>query len=87
MTEDLVLRRKRLLFRAAHRGTKEADLLIGSFAQKHVGTMTASELDAFEKLLENEDAKLVAWITGQAAAPAHAEGALMQKMRAHRIVP
>jgi antitoxin CptB len=87
MTEDLVLRRKRLLFRAAHRGTKEADLLLGSFAQSHVDAMSGSELDAFERLLENEDAKLVAWITGQAAAPAHAEGPLLEKLRAHRIIP
>jgi antitoxin CptB len=87
MTLDLAVRRKRLLFRAAHRGTKEADLLIGSFAERHVAAMDAAELDEFETLLEREDAKLVAWITGQADPPAEVDGPLMQKLRAHRIHP
>jgi antitoxin CptB len=86
MTEDLGLRRKRLLFRAGHRGIKEADLLIGSFAAKHVATMGSAELDAFESLLEYEDGKLVRWITGQAEPPPEADGPLMARLRAHRIV-
>jgi antitoxin CptB len=87
MTEDLGLRRKRLLFRAAHRGIKEADLLIGTFAAKHVAAMDGAELDAFESLLEHEDAKLVRWITGQAEPPPEADGPLMARLRAHRLVP
>jgi antitoxin CptB len=86
MTEDLGVRRKRLLFRASHRGTKEADLLIGSFAQRHLAAMGAAELDAFEALLQNEDAKLVRWITGQDAPPPEADGPLMDKLRSHRII-
>jgi antitoxin CptB len=85
MTEDLGVRRKRLLFRASHRGTKEADLLIGSFAQRHVAAMSGPELDAFEALLRNEDAKLVRWITGQDEPPPEADGPLMRKLRSHRI--
>jgi antitoxin CptB len=87
MTEDIAVRRKRLLFRASHRGTKEADLLIGSFAARHLAAMAEEELDAFERLLEREDAKLVAWITGQGEPPPDVDGALMQKLRAHRFVP
>jgi antitoxin CptB len=86
MTEDLGLRRKRLLFRAAHRGTKEADLLIGTFAAKHLASMSSVELDAFESLLEHEDAKLVRWITGRAAPPPEIDTPMMARLRAHRIV-
>jgi antitoxin CptB len=86
MTEDLGLRRKRLLYRASHRGTKEADLLIGTFAARHLPGMGGPEIDAFEALLQYEDAKLVRWITGQAEPPPEADGPLMQKLRSHRII-
>ncbi|MBX6367347.1 MAG: succinate dehydrogenase assembly factor 2 [Rhodospirillales bacterium] len=86
MTEDLGVRRKRLLFRASHRGTKEADLLIGTFAERHLATMSPGELDAFESLLQHEDAKLVRWITGQAEPPPEVDPSLMARLRSHRIV-
>ena len=48
MTEPLDIRRKRLLFRSWHRGTKEADLLMGSFAERHVASFSAEQLDRYE---------------------------------------
>jgi len=67
MGEELDTRRKRLLFRSWHRGTKEADLLLGSFAERHLADMTAAQVDRFEALLELDDADLLAWIAGRAA--------------------
>ena len=77
MTETDAIRRKRLLFQSWHRGTKEADLLLGSFAEAHLGGFGASELDAYDRLLEENDADLWDWLTGHAAPPpAHDTGVL-----------
>jgi antitoxin CptB len=60
-------RRKRLLFRSWHRGTRETDLVLGSFAEAHVARFDSDQLDRFEALLECPDADLFDWITGRAA--------------------
>jgi antitoxin CptB len=67
--DDLDLRRKRLLYRASHRGFKEADLLIGGFAASAVPTMSADELAEFETLLEHPDWRICAWVLGGEAPP------------------
>src|SRR5438874_2155068 len=51
MTETLDTRRKRLLFRSWHRGTKEADLLLGSFAERHLASFTEAQLETYEARL------------------------------------
>jgi antitoxin CptB len=61
------LRRRRLLFRSWHRGTREADLILGSFAEAHLGGFDAVQLDRYEALLEVPDADLFDWIAGRAA--------------------
>ncbi|MBI1300039.1 MAG: succinate dehydrogenase assembly factor 2 [Alphaproteobacteria bacterium] len=62
-------RRKRLIFRADHRGTKEMDLLLGSFAKKYVPNFSEQELEEFEDLLTHNDPDLYNWITGKEEAP------------------
>ena len=44
MTDSDDIRRKRLLFRSWHRGTKEADLLLGSFAERHLAAFTPEQV-------------------------------------------
>ncbi|MBB5518635.1 FAD assembly factor SdhE [Amphiplicatus metriothermophilus] len=78
-------RRKRLLYRAQHRGFKEADLVIGGFAAAHLADMTAAELDEFEALLALPDHDLYAWATGEAPAPAQARGPVFEKLRAYDV--
>lgn len=63
------IRRKRLRFRAWHRGTREADLILGSFADAHLAGFDAAQLDCFEALLECPDAELYDWIAGRVALP------------------
>jgi antitoxin CptB len=58
-------RRRRLLFRATHRGTHENDLLIGGFVRSHLDTLTEAEIDALEVLLERPDPDLADWLTGR----------------------
>jgi antitoxin CptB len=69
MTAATDSRRKRLLFRSWHRGTKETDLLLGSFAESHLAGFSPAQLDRYEALLEVNDACLFDWITGRAAPP------------------
>ena len=60
--DTLLARRKRALYRAEHRGTKEMDWLLGKFAAAEVADMTADELSAFEQLLALPDPDLEHWI-------------------------
>lgn len=71
MDPSLENRRKRLLFRCWHRGTKELDLLLGTFAERHLADFTAAQLTRLEDLLEVPEPQLYAWIIGrEAPAPA-----------------
>ena len=70
-------RRKRLLYRSQHRGTREADILLGGFAAGHLRALDAAELDAFETLLEESDNDLKAWILGHVPVPKRHDTSLM----------
>lgn len=67
--ESLETRRKRLLWRATHRGIKEMDLLVGNFARQHVSTMARDELDEFERIIGLHDQDMLRWATGLEPVP------------------
>lgn len=67
--ESREIRIKRLRMRAWHRGTKEMDLLLGGWADKHLAEADSAALDLFERVLEEEDQDLYQWISGQRQAP------------------
>lgn len=69
MSEPLEIRRKRLQFRSWHRGTREVDLLLGPFADRHLLELTPRQLDRYEALLGENDATLYDWITGRVPPP------------------
>ena len=74
MTADEDPRLKRLRIRSWRRGTKEMDLILGTFADRHLAELSVPELEAFEALLEENDPDLYRWVSGQAEAPAtHAD--------------
>ena len=77
-------RLKKLKFRAWRRGFREADLILGPFADEHVAAFDADQLDAFERLLEVPDHDLYAWITDQTPAPPEWDGELINQIRAFR---
>lgn len=58
------------MFRAWHRGTREADLLLGRFADAHVPGFDAAQLDRFEALLTESDPDIYDWVTGRLSPPA-----------------
>ncbi len=63
-------RRRRARMRAWRRGTKEMDLVLGPWADAELAGLDAARLDAFERLLGENDQDLYTWIAGQAPAPA-----------------
>ena len=73
-------RLNKIRFRAWRRGFREADLILGPFADQNVAAMDDAELDAFEALLAESDHDLYAWITGQAA-PETLEGPMLERLR------
>ena len=66
---SLDTRRRRLLYRATHRGTQENDLLFGGFVRRHIGAFDELELAAVEALLEVPDNELADWLTGRIPLP------------------
>ena len=69
--EDISMRRKKLRYRAWHRGTKEMDLILGPYADAHTEGLDAAGLDRLEALMSEEDPPLLTWVMGQAIPPDH----------------
>jgi len=80
-SDGLDVRRRRLLFRSWHRGIREMDLILGRFADAHIGELSDGELAEFERLLDIPDPELFAWITGAEAAPAGCDCATFRRLR------
>ena len=80
-SEGLSERRRKLLFRSWHRGIREMDLIMGGFADASIASMTDSDLDELERLLDVPDQEIYSWITGEGAIPAHFDTAFFRRMR------
>lgn len=80
-SEGLDARRRRLLFRSWHRGIREVDLILGRFADAHIGELSEAELDDYERLIENPDPDLLNWVTGASAMPAVYDTAMFRRLR------
>jgi antitoxin CptB len=80
-SDGLDARRRKLLFRAWHRGMREMDLIMGRFADARIEQLTAAELADFEHLMEVPDRELLAWITGEADVPPNYDTALFRRLR------
>ena len=79
-------RRKRLLFRCWHRGTREMDLILGRFADAEISAMRDDELAELERLIEVPDPDLYAALTGGAEPAPEYAGALFERIKAFRVV-
>ena len=75
----------KLRFRAWRRGFREADLILGPFADQHVRSLSRGQLDAFETLLDQPDHDLYAWIIGQTPAPEAFNGEVLGLIRDFRF--
>lgn len=77
-------RHKKLKLRAWRRGFREADLILGPFADRHVSTLSADELDWFEVLLDQPDHDIYGWILEREPTPAQFDVPLMNKLKLFR---
>jgi antitoxin CptB len=78
---------RRLHFRAWHRGTKEADLLIGGFFDRFSANWDTPARDWFEGLLAEDDVDIMAWAIGTQVVPARWAGPMMTRMQALDYIP
>ena len=69
-----------LRYRAWRRGFREADLVLGPFADSRLSAFSDSELDDFEALLETPDPVLYAWIIGRETPPANVDSPVLQRI-------
>ena len=83
MTDELEIERKRLKFRSWHRGTREMDLILGSFADRYVPGFSESELERYEEVLNLSDPDLYDWISGQKSPPANLNNPVLDRLLKH----
>ncbi len=74
-------RLRRLKFRAWHRGTREADDLIGCYFDRYGATWTEAEIAWFERLLDEEDVDIMGWALGTLSIPEEYAGPQMDAFR------
>lgn len=72
---------KRLHWRAHHRGTREADMMIGGFFDAHHASWGADERGWFEALLNEQDVDIMAWAFGTCAAPERFDGPMLEALK------
>jgi antitoxin CptB len=77
---ELDPRRRRLLFRARHRGTKEADLMIGGFVSRHLSAFSEAELAEIEAVLDLPDVDLSDWLSGRREPPPNVRTPMLERM-------
>ena len=77
---DRAARLRRLGYRAWHRGTKEADMLVGGFFDQCSAEWSDEEMDWFEAFLEEQDVDIMAWAIGTQAVPERWNGAMMRRL-------
>ena len=73
-------RRKRIRFRAWHRGMKEVDLVLGPFADAHLEQLDETALADFEILLNVPDQDLYDWLCERRTPPGHYRTKLYEKI-------
>jgi antitoxin CptB len=72
---------KRLAWRAHHRGTREADALIGGFFDAHHASWSAEECTLFDAMLSEQDVDIMAWAIGTAEPPRRFAGPMIEALK------
>ena len=80
-SEGLDARRRRLLFRCWHRGTREMDLVLGRFADTQLATLNERDLAELERWLDVPDQQIFAWVNGMEQVPKSYDTALFRLLR------
>ena len=78
-------RRKRIVWRATHRGIKEMDIVVGTFVKGKIASADEADLLELERILEIPDQDLYAWLTGTQPVPDDQQSPLLQEMLSARF--
>jgi antitoxin CptB len=78
---NLDARRKMLRLRSWRRGMKEMDLIMGTFADRHIAELSGRELEDFAMLSDQPDQKLYSWISGAEAVPAEFDTPVFARLK------
>ncbi len=78
---DHQTRIRRTRYRAWHRGTREADFLIGGYFDSFHDDWSEADFAWFEALLEEQDADIIAWVIGTLPVPERFGGPMMERLR------
>lgn len=84
---DLDYRRRKVLYRSWHRGMREVDLILGSFADNEIARLSDEELGVYEELMAEADADILKWVTGEQAVPARHDTPVFARILAYREAP
>ena len=77
--------KKKILYRSGHRGTKEMDLLLGSFVKKYVNSLNESELCELESLLNMDDEVLYKWYLSKEKTTLVPENSITKKLKVFKL--
>lgn len=80
-SQPLDTQRKKLSFRAWHRGTREADLLMGRFADIFLAEASDAEVELFDILLAENDPDIFDWVSGKEELPQAEFTPLLQRLK------
>jgi antitoxin CptB len=78
---SLDARRRRLLYRATHRGTYENDILLGGFVRRHLAAFDEPDITALEEVLELPENDLADWLTGRGDIPPEMDAPMLRRIR------
>lgn len=70
-SSELEGQRKRMLYHSKMRGWLELDLIMGTFGERYLPTLSEKDLEDYAKVLDEENPDLFKWISGQVGAPDH----------------
>jgi antitoxin CptB len=87
MHMDRETRLKRLRFRSWHRGTREADYMVGGFFDRFSDSWSEDEIGWYEMLMDEQDVDIIAWAIGTATPPAQISGPMINAMQRLDYIP
>lgn len=71
MRDNRNIRIKKILYQTWYRGCKETDKILGYYAKAHIHAMSNNELDMLEAIMQEDDADIYKWVSGELPLPEH----------------
>ncbi|WDM85470.1 succinate dehydrogenase assembly factor 2 [Ehrlichia sp. JZT12] len=78
--DNLLTKRKKLLYRSLHRGCKEMDIILGNFALHHIYLLSPEDVHEYEKIINISDHQLYRYITGEESVPLSLDSNVMSNI-------